>query len=182
MLKKGERTVSKTDFKISNDGGPIAEWVWNVTWYDDYVEIILSGEEQYDELVELYYDGKVERQWLTTRGGVGKEYAGSSDLEDVTDTEEDMEHELFLEEQQINAGYKAIYERYSDSSTDHFEVCYGASESSSKCILSEDENTIEYLIYNGKSENEKCGLYVQYQSEKNANGTWSDADGTIVDI
>ena len=30
-------------------------------WHEDYVEVILSGEEQFDEQVILYFDGTVER-------------------------------------------------------------------------------------------------------------------------
>lgn len=30
-------------------------------WYEDYVEVILSGEEQYDERDTLYFDGSVDR-------------------------------------------------------------------------------------------------------------------------
>ena len=38
---------------------------WEVTWYEDYVEVILSGEEQFDEQVILYFDGAKETQQLT---------------------------------------------------------------------------------------------------------------------
>jgi hypothetical protein len=41
---------------------------------------------------------------------------------------------------------------------------------------------VEYLVYNGKSENEKCGLYAHFQSGKNDDGTWAYDSGTIVDI
>ena len=33
---------------------------WKVTWYDKYVEVILSGEEQSDEQVLLYFNCEVE--------------------------------------------------------------------------------------------------------------------------
>ena len=38
---------------------------WKVTWYEDYVEGILSGEEQADEQILLYFNGENERQQLT---------------------------------------------------------------------------------------------------------------------
>lgn len=60
VLKKDGITISKTNIKIANDGAPISKNDWCVTWCDNYVEIILTGEEQYDELVKLYYDGKTE--------------------------------------------------------------------------------------------------------------------------
>ena len=60
VLKKDGITISKTNIKIANDGAPISKNDWCVTWCDNYVEIILTGEEQYDELVKLYYDGQTE--------------------------------------------------------------------------------------------------------------------------
>lgn len=182
VLKSGETVVTRTSFEIANDGTSFSERAWSVTWYDDYVEIILSGSEQLDELVTLYYDGQVERSRLTTHYGVESESTSDNIVKDTTDTEDDSEIELFPDEWQITAGYQAIYEIYSDNSIDNFEVYYGASESSTRCVLSENENKIEYLVYIGKSENEKCGLYVYYQSNKNVDGTWSYANGTIVDI
>jgi hypothetical protein len=182
VLKSGETVVTRTSFEIANDGTSFSERAWSVTWYDDYVEIILSGSEQLDELVTLYYDGQVEHSRLTTHYGVESESTSDNIVEDTTDTEDDSEIELFPDEWQITAGYQAIYEIHSDNSIDNFEVYYGASESSTRCVLSENENKIEYLVYIGKSENEKCGLYVHYQSNKNIDGTWSYANGTIVDI
>lgn len=175
LLKKGEMIVSEADFETANDGAQISGWDWSVAWYDDYVEIILSGEEQYDEFVVLYYTGEVERYSLTTRGGIGTENVESNAVETVG-------YELFSDEQRISDGYKAIYELFFDSPIEDLEIYYGAKESSSRCVLSENENTIEYLVYSGKSENESCGLYVRYQGGENADGTWTDTCGTIVDI
>ena len=60
-----ELTISQTDFELHNDGGSITSNCWKVTWYEDYVEVILSGEEQFDEQVILYFDGTKEIQQLT---------------------------------------------------------------------------------------------------------------------
>lgn len=181
VLKNGKTVIEKADFEIANDGASFSAGSWNVTWYDDYVEVILSGEEQYDELVTLYYNGKVESCKLTTKYGVEKDSTSDNIREAETDVT-DSEVELFSEEWQITAGYQAIYKIYSDNSLDNFEVYYGASASSTSCILSEDKNNIEYLVYNGKSKNGKCGLYVHYQSDKDDNGKWSYANGRIIDI
>ncbi len=182
ILQNGKTVVAKTDFEIANDGASFSAQAWSVTWYDDHVEAVLSGEEQLDELVTLYYDGQVEQSCLMTHHGVETRNASDDIAEDASDSEEDIKGELFPDEWQITAGYQAIYELYSDNSIDHFEVSYGASESSTRCVLSENENTVEYLVYSGNSENEKCGLYVHYQSDKNNDGTWSYTDGTIVNI
>lgn len=182
ILYEGKIRIANADFEIANDGASFSAGNWKVTWYDSYVEIILSGEEQYDELVILYYDGQTESCRLATRYGVEAESASDDVAGYETDTGTDSDIELFTDEGQITAGYQAIYELYSDNSPDHFEVYYGASESSTRCVLSETENNVEYLVYSGKSENGKCGVYAHYRSDKNADGTWTYVDGEIVDI
>jgi len=52
-------------FELRNDGKSISSNCWKVTWYEDYVEGILSGEEQADEQILLYFNGVNERQQLT---------------------------------------------------------------------------------------------------------------------
>ena len=46
VLKEGEDKISQTDFELHNDGASISSSCWKVTWHEDYVEIILSGEDQ----------------------------------------------------------------------------------------------------------------------------------------
>ena len=53
VLKEGEDKISQTDFELHNDGGSITSSCWKVTWYEDYVEVILSGEEQDDKIYEF---------------------------------------------------------------------------------------------------------------------------------
>ena len=60
VLMEGKDKISQTDFELHNDGGIISRRCWEVTWYEDCVEVILSGEEQLDEKVTLYLDGSVE--------------------------------------------------------------------------------------------------------------------------
>lgn len=65
ILMEGQDKISQTDFELHNDGGSITSNCWKVTWYEDYVEVILSGEEQFDEQVILYFDGTKDIQQLT---------------------------------------------------------------------------------------------------------------------
>ena len=176
ILKKDEIIISKTNFEIANDGKSTSEKNWIVAWYDDRAEIILVGEEQYDELVTLYYDGQVKHNRLTTRHDIYRENVSDN----ITVTSPDQQ--ASQNEKQIVDGYKAIYEIYSDRSLDNFKIYYGTKVSSTKCILSENDNIVEYLVYNGKSKNEKCGIYVHYQNRKDNNGAWSDANAIIIDI
>ena len=57
VLKEGKDNISQTDFELHNDGACISSSCWEVTWYEDYAEVILSGYEQFDEQVILYFDG-----------------------------------------------------------------------------------------------------------------------------
>ena len=62
VLKKDDQEISNVEFELYNDGGSISNRCWTVTWYDEYAEVTLSGVEQSDEYVLLYYDGKTERR------------------------------------------------------------------------------------------------------------------------
>lgn len=64
VLTKGKDKIAQTDFELRNDGGSITSNCWKVTWHEDYVEVILSGEEQFDERVTLYFDGSVDMQQM----------------------------------------------------------------------------------------------------------------------
>lgn len=64
VLKKEGEKITETDFELYNDGGSISSNCWKVTWYEDYVEVILSGEEQNDEQVILYFEGMVDMKQL----------------------------------------------------------------------------------------------------------------------
>lgn len=64
VLMEGKDKISQTDFELYNDGGIISSRCCEVTWYEDYAEVILSGEEQFDERVTLYFDGSVDMQQI----------------------------------------------------------------------------------------------------------------------
>lgn len=64
ILYEGKSRISKTDFELWDDGGCIRDSIWEVTWHENYVEVILSGDEQFDEQIILYFDGKKESKQL----------------------------------------------------------------------------------------------------------------------
>ena len=64
ILNEGNTIISQKDFELRNDGCQIGNNNWAVTWNESHVEVILSGEEQYDEQFLLYYDGTVNSETL----------------------------------------------------------------------------------------------------------------------
>lgn len=68
-LKKDGKTISTAEFEIANDGGRFTDFNWRVTWLDDRVEILLCGEEMYDKLCLMYFNGRTESRELTTHFG-----------------------------------------------------------------------------------------------------------------
>ena len=311
VLKEGKDKISQTDFELHNDGVSISSSCWKVTWHEDYVEIILSGEEQFDEQVILYFDGTKDIQQLTDieedyisgdkldESRVIAEHSFDVELDDWDEvrfvsylptyetiwedvsfvlaknnqiiyqfpayfennsTENDnigmfdsveavgfqdidgdgakdviviinyvtgagpqgmmprktirifssqdngfvIQHDLMdelmknmkednisipaicdyvtlMETNEIYDGYRTIYQQYFADEGCDFMISYGAN-GNSRVILNENEEIIEYLVYDRLSENEKCELYVWYRSKKNADGSWHISEAEILDI
>lgn len=59
-LKLGSFKICSEDFVLHNDGKGMDEYNWKVDWKEDSVLITIIGEEQADEHITLYYDGKTE--------------------------------------------------------------------------------------------------------------------------
>lgn len=314
VLKEGKEKVSKTDFELRNDGGSISSNCWKVTWYENYVEVILSGEEQFDEQVILYFDGTKEMQQLTDSADTKVDDTSGEELdesrviaeqsfdldlndfdevrfvsylptydtlwEDVSfvlakdnqiiyyfpayyennSTENDgigifdsveavgfqdidgdgskdviviinyvtgagpqgmtprktirifsaqdngfvIQYELMeelmenmkeddisisticdyvtlMETDKIYCGYRTIYQQYFSNEGYDFRISYNAN-GDSKIILKDNEEMVEFLVYDRQSENEECELYVLYRSKKNADGSWYTLEAEILDI
>lgn len=199
VLKGKEKTVAYRSFEVANDGARFDESDLKTTWYIDRVEVVVSGSEQRDELVTLRFNGQTSSRRLTTRyrredtdiekdseqdSAITEKASGDSreNAENSTDSSVDPDVNDQPENKEITVGYQAIFEKYSDATAGKFEVYYGASESSSRCILSESDTTVEYIVYDGKSENEKCGLYVRYRAEKGGGGAYDYGSAEIEDI
>lgn len=199
VLKDKEKTVAYMPFEVANDGARFDDSDLETTWYIDRVEVVVSGSEQRDELVTLHFNGQTSSRRLTARYRKEDKFIekdseqdsaatekGSDDSREDVDNSADYAVDSATEDQPenkaITAGYQAIFEKYSDATVGKFEVYYGASESESRCILSEDDNSVEYIVYDGKSENGKCGLYVRYRTEKGRDGTYDYGSAEIKDI
>lgn len=75
ILYEGKSRISKADFELLDDGGRIRSSIWEVTWHEDCVKVILSGEEQPDEQIILYFDGRKEVKQLTDWDRYGETWA-----------------------------------------------------------------------------------------------------------
>ena len=79
VLYEDKSRISKADFELRDDGGSIRSGIWEVTWHEDYVEVILSGDEQFDEQIILYFDGRKEIKQLTDK----EEHTESGDINEI---------------------------------------------------------------------------------------------------
>ena len=70
LLKKNGKTINKTDFVLSDDGGSIRKTVWSVSWYKDHVSVVIRGSEQDDMLYSLYYNGNTKNSIIPSQDGI----------------------------------------------------------------------------------------------------------------
>lgn len=70
LLKKNGKTINKTDFVLSDDGGSIRKKVWSVSWYKDHVSVVIRGTEQDDMLYSLYYNGNTKNSIIPSQDGI----------------------------------------------------------------------------------------------------------------
>lgn len=66
VLKEQTKTVSTCRLDVANDGKRMMPGDWQVTWEDDHVVAVISGEEQGDDEYRLYFDGKTASDPLET--------------------------------------------------------------------------------------------------------------------
>ena len=116
LIEEGN-TVVEDDFTLYDDGRAIGSDSWKVTWYDDYVEIILSGKEQFDEQVILYYDGR--KEWTQLTGIKSQESKEKERLEEIEEIEAGIEEskESVAEEKkepEESKNSSQLYAKYSE--------------------------------------------------------------------
>ena len=92
ILNEGATNILQTDFELRNDGCSISSNDWAVTWNENYVEVILSGEEQFDERILLYFDGTMQCQTLDneTEPTVSQAEIDSLDIQVVENRENEL--------------------------------------------------------------------------------------------
>ena len=83
------------------------------------------------------------------------------------------------EEALIDNGYQAIHDKYFQS--DNFKMDYNA-KGNSYVILKDESGSLTYLIYDRDSANNKCGLYVLFETPVADDGSYSLTDATMQDM
>ena len=111
ILTEGNTQISLTDFELHNDGGSISSNDWAVTWNEGYVEVILSGQEQYDEQIILYYDGTMERQTLKEETEPTATDPEALNIEVMENRENELVFNISIQDyiRSYNAYYKSGY-------------------------------------------------------------------------
>ena len=69
VLKNESGIITKYHFDVANDGGNVHPDLWQVTWRENCVEAVISGEEQNDNQYILYFNGEKDSNQLETRYG-----------------------------------------------------------------------------------------------------------------
>ena len=104
----------------------------------------------------------------------GDQTGGDTVVDDVLANERD-------ESEVIHEGFQAIYAQvFEPKGLNCFQDA--DAKGNERLVLSETSSQVEYVLFDRRSANEKCLLYVQYRASKDADGTWSPADAQILDI
>lgn len=160
LLEEDGKKVSLYRFTLYDDGKVIRPESWQVFWKEEYVEVLLFGEEQNDVQVRLFYDGKSE--------------------EDETDIFSKNQSEIHMRQLRIEEGFQAVYDAVFAGRGDTYTKSSDA-KGNLRIILEEDKTQIRYLAYDRESENGQCELYVAYLCEKAADGSWSPMEAKMLD-
>ena len=134
------------------------------------------GEEESEGTAEQTY-GEGEAAQLSEQQEEGETYSA----EELEEAAEEQRMNQQLKQLRIKKGYRTIYDTCFQKEGYSFTEDYDA-KGNSRAILKEDENSVEYLVYDRESPNGLCGLYVYYRAPRAADGSWSPMDAEILDI
>lgn len=134
------------------------------------------GEEESEGTAEQTY-GEGESEQLSEQQEEGETYSA----EELEEAAEEQHMNQQLKQLRIKKGYRTIYDTCFQEEGYSFTEDYDA-KGNSRAILKEDENSVEYLVYDRESQNGLCGLYVYYRAPRAADGSWSPMDAEILDI
>ena len=181
VLKFGRYEVSRMDTQISDDGGQVRPTSWQVSWEDSGAEVRLKGSEQSDELVTMGFDGSVSTGRATADESLGELPDAETDTSPApTDGGAASSEVAQQEAEQIDAGYKAVYDAALKSQGYGYQVTYNA-KGDEQVILSQDSEKVVLLIYDRESANGACALFALESCPVKGYGSWSIEEATLLD-
>ena len=181
VLKFGRYEVSRMDTQISDDGGQVRPTSWQVSWEDSGAEVRLKGSEQSDELVTMGFDGSVSTGRATADESLGELPDAETDTSPApTDGGAASSEVAQQEAEQIDAGYKAVYDAALKSQGYGYQVTYNA-KGDEQVILSQDSEKVVILVYDRESANGACALFALESCPVEDYGSWSIEEATLLD-
>lgn len=181
VLKFDRYEVSRMDTQISDDGGQVRPTSWQVSWEDDGVEVRLRGSEQNDELVTMGFDGSVSTGRTTADESLGELPDAETDTSPApTDGGVTSSEVAQQEAEEIDAGYKAVYDAALKSQGYGYQVTYNA-KGDKQVILSQDSEKVVILVYDRESANGACALFALESCPVEDYGSWSIEEATLLD-
>ena len=181
VLKFGRYEISRMDTQISDDGGQVRPASWQVSWEDSGAEVRLKGSEQNDELVTMGFDGSVSTERATADESLGELPDAETDSSPApTDGGAASSEVAQQEAEQIDAGYKAVYDAALKSQGYGYQVTYNA-KGDEQVILSQDSEKVVLLIYDRESANGACALFALESCPVEGYGSWSIEEATLLD-
>jgi hypothetical protein len=181
VLKFDRYEVSRMDTQISDDGGQVRPTSWQVSWEDSGAEVRLRGSEQADELVTMGFDGSVSTGRATADESLGElpdtKTDGPAAPTDGGTTSSEVAQQ---EAEQIDAGYKAVYDAALKSQGYGYQVTYNA-KGDEQVILSQDSEKVVILVYDRESANGACALFALESCPVEDYGSWSIEEATLLD-
>lgn len=168
--------LDDTQYSLYEDGGPL---------YLRYLRP-MTGPDDTDPAITREEWREKRSQELESSAGMAEESGSSASGEESAATEEstastsETASGMRSTLQQVEDGYEGLYHAYFEPQGDGFEVSYTA-KGEAFVILSDDGETVRYLMYDRDSANGSCGLYVLYEA-KMQDGSSSSADAEILDM
>lgn len=100
-------------------------------------------------------------------------------INDEKTTKPNSEYTYESGEVRREKGFKAIFEKYFSDEKYSYQIDYDA-KGFGRLLIYEDDKQIEFLLYDGVSEEEKIGTFLHCISPKKADGSWSIMEGEYV--
>lgn len=181
VLRLGRYEVSHVDTSIADDGGQVRTTSWQVSWENSGAKVRLKGSEQSDELVTMGFDGSVSRG----RAAADESLGGLPDAEantPATPTDEDITSSEVAQQEaeEIDAGYKAVYDAALKPQGYGYQVTYNA-KGDEQVILSQDSEEVVLLVYDRESANGACALFALESCPVEEYGSWSIDHAMLLD-